>query len=124
MSQVTKAIRLKVHEKYNGRCAYCGCNLPYNKMQVDHIRPQRNFYLGSKADIPHYDVHDIQNLNPSCARCNKRKDTFSIEQFRIEIAAQLERLPKYNANYRLAMDYGLITESQKPVKFYFETLQP
>ena len=34
---ITKKIRIKVWEKYNHHCAYCGCKLEYKDMQVDHI---------------------------------------------------------------------------------------
>ena len=34
---IPKKIRQQVYDKYNGRCAYCGCKLEYKDMQVDHI---------------------------------------------------------------------------------------
>lgn len=34
---IPKQIRQKVYEKHNGHCAYCGCELEYKDMQVDHI---------------------------------------------------------------------------------------
>lgn len=121
---IPKKTREIVHQKYGGKCAYCGRDIEYRQMQVDHIRSQRNFYLGAKDEIPTYNVHDIENLNPACARCNKRKDTATIEQFRNELSAQCERLRRNSNQYNLALDYGLITETQQPVKFYFETLKP
>lgn len=33
-------IRQAVYAKYNGHCAYCGCEIDYNDMQVDHIEPK------------------------------------------------------------------------------------
>lgn len=35
---IPKKDRLKIYEKYNGHCAYCGCELNYKDMQVDHIK--------------------------------------------------------------------------------------
>lgn len=41
---MTKEERLKVYNKYGGRCAYCGREIEYKDMQVDHIVPkQRNY---------------------------------------------------------------------------------
>ena len=37
-----KSTRIKVWNKYHKRCAYCGCELEYKEMQVDHI--QSKFY--------------------------------------------------------------------------------
>ena len=30
--------RIALYNRYNQRCAYCGCNLEYKDMQVDHIK--------------------------------------------------------------------------------------
>lgn len=35
--KIPKKTRLAVYEKCNHRCAYCGCDLKYEDMQVDHI---------------------------------------------------------------------------------------
>lgn len=40
-----KDTRIKVWKKYNCKCAYCGEDLEYKKMQVDHIHPK---HLGGK----------------------------------------------------------------------------
>lgn len=33
---IPKRIRQEVYQKYNHKCAYCGCDLEYRDMQVDH----------------------------------------------------------------------------------------
>lgn len=33
-----KALRVRVYKKYAGRCAYCGKQIKYEDMQVDHIK--------------------------------------------------------------------------------------
>lgn len=35
--KLTKDERMAVYEKTNGHCAYCGCELEYKDMQVDHV---------------------------------------------------------------------------------------
>lgn len=120
--------RLAIKNKYNGRCAYCGVVLG-KRFHIDHIFPQsKSHYLQSptmkelfnldKLNISNVD--DIANLNPSCGRCNRWKQTYSIEEFRKEIEAQAKRLRKYQAGFRLAEDFGIIQEINTAVIFYFE----
>lgn len=122
MGYIKKEIRLRVWNKYGNRCAYCGIELEYKEMQVDHI--EAHWHNATKEECKKWGVtkgeHSELNMNPSCVRCNRWKHTFSIEAFRNEIALQLERLKKYNPNYRMALDYGLINENEKPVEFFFE----
>jgi len=129
---VKKQLREIVFNKCNEHCAYCGEELEYKNMQVDHIIPQRNFLIDitSESRTPGFlkhltakDLNHIDNLNPSCRICNKRKDTFHLELFRKEIASQVERAIKSSSNYRIAKRYGLIKETPKPIVFYFETLK-
>jgi 5-methylcytosine-specific restriction endonuclease McrA len=110
--KIKKETRIKVWNKYGQRCAYCGCELDYKKMQVDHIHP---FFLGGKDNYSNY--------NPSCARCNRRKDTLKKEQFRKEIALSIDRLNRDVSGYRMAKDFGLIKETQRKVVFYFEIFE-
>lgn len=35
---IPTATRKKLYEKYNHRCAYCGCELEYKDMQIDHVK--------------------------------------------------------------------------------------
>lgn len=37
--KLTKDERMAVYKKTNGHCAYCGCELEYKDMQVDHVIP-------------------------------------------------------------------------------------
>lgn len=105
--------RATVHQKYGGRCAYCGEQITQKAMQVDHIHAK---YLGG--------LDDLNNLNPSCFACNNYKLTFSIDEFRKQIAAQIERGLKYSRNFRLAHRYGLVELTGIPVEFYFEKTTP
>lgn len=106
----SKKIRQQVYDKYGGHCAYCGREIVYKDMQVDHIRPR---HLAG--------TDDIENLNPSCRMCNFRKGTLMIEPFRKQIAQQAETLCK-TFQGRMSLAYGLIERVKKPIVFYFETL--
>ena len=60
-SQMNKNIRQAVYAKYNGHCAYCGCEIGYKDMQVDHIEPKcrgNERYVGrvGEAAIEVYDT--------------------------------------------------------------------
>ncbi len=112
-----KALRLKIWNKYLKRCAYCGKDITYKQLQVDHIKP----YWHNEAI--HKGSDDEENLNPSCARCNRWKGTMDLETFRSEINKQLGRLKRDSAPYRLALDFLLITENDKSVKFYYELIR-
>ena len=125
MAYIKKDIRERVWNKYQKRCAYCGTELEYKQMQVDHI--EAHWYSGTEEDCKRWGVtkgeHKESNFNPSCARCNRWKGTFTIEAFRNEISLQLVRLKRDSSNYRMALDYGMITEINKPIEFWFERWQ-
>ncbi len=106
---LTKEERIEIHQKYGGRCAYCGAEIKLKGMQVDHIHAK---YLGGE------DV--LENFNPSCRSCNNRKQTFSIEGFRKELEMAHERLLRDCTTYRIANRFGLVGELKHSVKFYFE----
>ena len=112
---ISKRIRQQVYNKYNGHCAYCGCSLAYEDMQVDHIDSvYRAEYDGREAD------NSIGNYMPSCRSCNFYKGAYSIEQFRSNIENLLIRKLHKDFNYKLLVKYGMIHEDLKPVLFYFE----
>lgn len=110
--------RQLIYKKYNGKCAYCGCELEKG-WHVDHIEPVvRDLNNPSKLLFPERD--NISNCNPSCSSCNINKHSMSIELFRIVIKNYVTSLYKYSTQYRMAKKYGLIKEVDTEVKFYFE----
>lgn len=129
---LSKKQRAELRQKFGGRCAYCGCELPMKGWHADHVEPAlRKWEPGERrADgtrrtvatgelwRPENDV--IENLFPACAPCNLFKATFCIEVFREQIAAQAERARAYSVNFRTAERFGLIEVTEKPVVFWFE----
>lgn len=124
-----KEIRIQVYNKYQGHCAYCGEEIEYKNMQVDHIIAQYNYEwcLKNNMYIPEFlkhltleDVDHIDNLNPACRICNKWKSAHHLDLFRSEIEEQINRLNKRSSNYRMAKRYGFIEEKPHNVVFYFE----
>ena len=124
-------VRDSVFAKYGGKCAYCGCEL-HKGWHIDHITPIRRNESDETIEIWNKrrttpivrGKDDIENYNPACRQCNIWKSTYSIEQFRVEVAEQVSRLNKTSANYRNAKRFGLVVETEKPIIFYFEKYKP
>ena len=97
-----------IWQKYGKHCAYCGKTLKYEDMQIDHLIP---VYKGGK------DTFD--NYMPVCRACNYYKSTFTLEDFREQLGLIRGRL-KREFIYNLALAYGIVQETEKPARFYFE----
>lgn len=109
---MTKTKRLQVYNKYGGRCAYCGKKIEYKDMQVDHIVPQRSYIDKKVAD-------QIENLNPSCRKCNHYKRARSIERYR-ELILKLHTKIRDIYLCEVAENYGVIKIEPWDGQFYFE----
>lgn len=78
---LTRQEREAVYEKCNHRCAYCGCEIEYKDMQVDHVK---SVYVNSEINdnMTLEEANAFENLLPACRQCNFYKSTFT------EIAAR------------------------------------
>lgn len=113
---ISKKVRQVVYDKYKGRCAYCGREITYKEMQVDHFRPQRAWNPQDSG------TDDVDNLMPSCRMCNHYKRAHDLETFR----RYIEEIPrKLHANYiyKIGVAYGNVIENEKKIKFYFEKVK-
>ncbi len=147
---MTKKEREQIRNKFSNRCYLCGCQLG-KSFHIDHIEPvgrRRKYipghyedkdgnhvyvnmtgdlkYVQGKYILDGYDYPDrlvTSNLNPACASCNINKHQMSIEQFREQIKGFLNHLNNHSTQYKLSRRYGLVEQTDKPVVFYFETLQ-
>ncbi len=120
---MNKKEREIVYSKCGGKCAYCGCELQKG-WHVDHIIPLRRNecdYILSKYNKVRGE-NSFENYYPSCRSCNIWKSTYSVEQFRLEVKSQLDKVNRYSANYRNAKRFGLVEEIIKPIIFYFEKM--
>lgn len=112
--------RKKVFEKYDGLCAYCGCELS-KIWHIDHLLPVvRNPRTGEK-EFPERDK--IENMMPSCPSCNINKHSDSLERFRDLISGFVNSLNRDSTQYKIAKRYGLIKETEMEVKFHFEQVE-
>ena len=129
---LTKKQRAELFAKYDGKCAYCSCELP-EKWHADHIEPvKREFefvkkgstYISRSTGIlenPHLDF--VENMNPSCPECNHYKSSMPLESFRRELSKQVERAEKSSKNFRFALKYNQVKLTPQPIIFYFELYQ-
>jgi len=117
-----KIDRQKIYDKFNGHCAYCGGEIKFKDMQVDHIKAKSNnkpIGRDLMGDLIYPDIDDIINLMPSCRRCNHYKRAETLEHFRILLRTLHERIhDKYIV--KVAEDYGIIEYHIWDGKFYFE----
>ncbi len=106
---IPTATRKFVHQKYGGRCAYCGQLIAYNEMQVDHLHPVKKGGTDKTG-----------NLMPACRSCNHYKESFTLEQFRDRLSNTLDNF-KQSPLARLAHRYEVVPFFDTWNKrFYFE----
>lgn len=111
---IPKHIREQVYEKYNGHCAYCGIELEYKDMQVDHLVPIEGW--SEQGD------DSFDNLMPSCRMCNHYKRAHDLEYWRKMIEEIPKKLMRDSYIYRVGVRYDLVISNEHKVKFYFETV--
>lgn len=124
-----KTDRELIFNKYDGKCAYCGCELTKG-WHADHIEPiVRDFiYNKNKQRFETNGIYrnpeneNLQNYNPSCPSCNIQKNSYTLEQFRENIKQFINSLNQYSTQYKFAKKYGLVSETDIEVKFHFETV--
>ena len=87
-----KIDRQKVYEKFEGHCAYCGREIKFKEMQVDHIKPKYFVENGQRWNDLSLEVDSFDNLNPSCRMCNYYKSSCTLDDFRKLISTIRERI--------------------------------
>lgn len=98
-SEKIKRRRLSANERndfykmYGGRCAYCGTQITFRGMQIDHKIPLAINGEDTK-----------ENMLPACRTCRRIKGTSDIVYFRKTISLIIFRYTGIN----------------EPVRFYFE----
>lgn len=113
--KLTKQERLEVYRKMDGHCAYCGCLLKYEDMQVDHVIPLEGW--------SEQGTDTLDNMLPACRSCNHYKSAMSIESFRKMVENMPTALARDSVTYKNAVRFGLVFPNPHPVEFYFEKRQ-
>ena len=119
--RLSQAERKAVYDKYNGHCAYCGCDIPFKGFNVNHLHCLRNYEY--TEEFTGIDVHSIDNLMPACGSCNRYKATMDLETFRKQLQKIPDRLQRDVCIYNIALRYKMVQENRKPIKFYFERVK-
>lgn len=109
---IPKSVRKLMHARYDGHCAYCGIQIDYKDMQVDHATPLR---IGG--------MDDVSNYMPACRSCNHYKATFDIESYRKYLSDIHKRLMRDSIPYQVAERYGIVKHVSDDVEFYFEKIE-
>ena len=107
--QLKQRTRREIYESLGGHCAYCGCELQYKDMQLDHMVP---LHVGG-AD-------ELSNMLPACRSCNHYKATLTVEKFRSAIERFPAVLMRDSVTFRNAVRFGIVEIKQEPTRFYFE----
>lgn len=104
--------RRAVYDKMDGHCAYCGCELRYEDMQVDHVVPLEGW--SEKG------TDTLDNMLPACRPCNHYKSRSTLEGFRSMVEHMPAVLRRDSATFRNAERFGLVVSNPHKVVFYFE----
>lgn len=115
-SESKRFLRNRILQKYDNRCAYCGCEVTLQTMQIDHIVPK--CFGGVDHEL---------NLNPSCKHCNNYKAHSHLEIFRSHLLQMInvkhEYLFKSNTKKQVAVNLGCIEIKRWDGVFYFEKVE-
>lgn len=120
---IPKKTRILVWEKFGRKCAYCGCDLPYEKMQVDHLESVYLERFKPKDQKMGDKINDLDNLMPSCRSCNFYKGASRLSTFRKKLSTLGKRLlTKNSAKFvlNLGVRYGIVEIKEFDGVFYFE----
>lgn len=122
---ISKKTRKAVYEKYGGHCAYCGYELAYEDMQVDHVDPYNLNnpwdHYGHEIKKSEDEMNELDNLMPACRMCNFYKGGGTLEAFRQRLVDTLLPNACRPFQFRLAEKYGLVERHEKrKIFFYFE----
>ena len=111
-----------VHQKLDGKCAYCGYDIDLYDFHLDHFIPKRRYKERFQNVIVEHGSDGIHNLMPACSSCNSCKSDLTIEEFRERIMDRLNRV-NLTSEYKIAKRFGLIKEMEvDSILFHFEKL--
>lgn len=135
--KLTKIQREKLRGMFDGRCAYCGIQLPENGWHADHVKPVHydlqfrpqgwkdgewtpsRYVKNGRLLRPENGT--IKNLFPSCRACNIDKGALELEEWRGWLQDRMvDSMRRNNANFRHAERFGRVTICTAPLVFWFE----
>lgn len=102
--KLTKIKREALRMKFGGCCAFCGDELPARGWHAEDIGEQ--YIQGGIAAV--------------CTECHSTRGNATPEAFRAMLAEQVERAQRHSSNFRMALRFGLVSQTRAPVKFWYE----
>ena len=122
----SKRQRDALRNKYDGRCAYCGCVL--DRMQADHLIPITRVTTDPwgkplpasdhRLMAPQNNI--VSNMMPACGPCNLHKGGHTLENWRALLSRAADILARDKSIFRAAVRFGVISVNAAPVIFHFE----
>lgn len=116
--KLTPKQRDAIYQKYSKHCAYCGREIVFGEMEVDHLIPIYHFEI--KPELQNKSPDTFDNLMPACRSCNRYKDTYDIETFRKVLSSIVFKLRRDHKTFGIGERFGLIHVDEHPIEFYFE----
>jgi hypothetical protein len=109
----TRALRLSVWDKTDGRCWYCGTHLNQrDELCLDHVLPLSAGGLTT-----------LSNLVPACRPCNSAKHGRTLDRFRYLMMTRLAGVPRFTQEQIAYLaQYGIELPELPWYAFYFETI--
>ena len=118
-------VRQQVYDKFQGHCAYCGCELKLRSMHVDHKIPLRRGDVDYDPKLYDKELGKLENLYPACQSCNLYKSSMDLEDFRNQLSHIPARIAKQSTIAKIADRFGWLDFHNVPqVEFYFEKADP
>lgn len=124
VDELEPCIRLYEWQKSHWRHKVTKEKTNVNKLNEDEMKDYE--FVNSRQVFKGYQYPErlnIENQMPACASCNINKHSGSLEEFRSLIKGFMKHLNEINTQYKIAKRYGLVTENDIEVKFYFETFK-
>lgn len=109
MSGCSKKKREMVLNKFDGKCAYCGCDLNLYSLNIDHFISKNSGGTLIK-----------ENCFPACCYCNSKKYDYDLETFRLILEKDIL---KDNVRGRAVKQHYNKFYKNNRITFYFETLK-
>ena len=108
-----------IYNKFGGKCAYCGTDIAYKDMQVDHQYPVVT--VRTRLNLFGEDIEKEENKFPSCRKCNHYKRDMDLEGFR-QLMRTIHLRIAADYKVKVGLNYGIVTITPFNGEFYFEKL--
>lgn len=96
---------------YLKRCVYCGREITFKEMEIDHVYP-RNIHNIEEQDVNYRAISNNDNYVIACPDCNRLKSNRTADEFLQYVREDLLNDLHKNIKYRVALQMGIISEDK------------